>query len=519
MIFLALAKVNALLIKNRMTSNNNPLDLNTIQVIPPKIIAEPLTLNEWTHVLCNEEMPIFSYTALSIHDVLNDDRKGAMELASVILQDPNLTVKLLKISNTPHYNPTRQKMVTVSRAIIMIGSDVIRELTLVCSFFESILSSTNKEQANEEIALAIHAAVHAKSIAMAANDTSPEEVFIATLLNHIGSISFWCFCGAQGERIQALINKEHFNREEAEKKVLGFKLTDLGVSLSKAWKLGNLVEEAIKPGILSKNPRVGLVQLGYEITDALKEGADSKKYAACIRKIEALTKQSKQAITEKIKNNTSTAADIACQFGATEAAMLIQNRLNQVIDLEEASIIDKKQLQLQISQDIASIISDQFNINLLLETVLEGIHRGIGMDRTILTLLVSDKQSLRERLSLGWRKETYEHKVIFNISETPPNLFFRALSGIHAFWAKPSVNAKLYTLRDINVVGKNECFMMPIFSNKTPIGLIYTDRGISNQPLTDEDFNAFKYFTQQANIGLTIYRMQRTLKGKKDSGT
>lgn len=482
-----------------------------MQVVPPRNAEEPHTLHEWTHVLCNEEMPIFSNTALSIHDVLSDDRKGAMELASVILQDPNLTVKLLKISNTPHYNPSRQKMVTVSRAIIMIGSEVIRELTLVCSFFESILSATNKQQANEEIAQAIHAAVHAKAIAIAANDSSPEEVFIATLLNHIGSISFWCFCGEQGERIQELINKENCSREVAEKQVLGFKLTDLGLSLSKVWKLGGLIEESIKPGVLSKNPRVGLVQLGYEITEALKEGTASKKYEACVRKIEALTQQPRQDITEKLKNNTDTASDIARQFGAADAAMLIQNLINQAVEHEESSpVIDKKQLQLHISQDITSIISDQIDINLLLETVLEGIHRGIGMERTIFSLIVTDKQSLKERLSLGWRKEMYEQKVIFNILETPPNLFFHALSDTQAFWAKPSVNGKLYTLRDINVVGKNECFIMPIFSNKTPIGLIYADRGLSSLPLTEEDFNAFKYFAQQANIGLTIYRIQRS---------
>lgn len=499
----------------QMTSKNDLLSLEkmemALEVVPPKIISEPLTLNEWTHVLCTEEMPIFSNTALSIHDILSDDRKGAMELASVILQDPNLTVKLLKISNTPHYNPTRQKMVTVSRAIIMIGSEVIRELTLVCSFLESILSATNRRQANEEIAQAIHAAVHAKSIALATNDSSPEEVFIATLLNHIGRISFWCFCGEQGERIQALINKGNCSHEAAEKKVLGFTLAELGVSLSKAWKLGGLIEEAIKPGVLSKKPRVELVELGYEITEALKEGAGSRKYQTCVRKIETLTHQSKKVINEKLQNNTSVAADIACQFGATDASMLIQSRLNQFVGLDELSpVIDKKQLQLQISQDITSIISDRIDINLLLETALEGIHRGIGMDRTIFSLLVADKQSLRERLSLGWRKETYEHKVVFNISETPPNLFFHALSGAQAFWAKPSVNSKLYTLRDINVIGKNECFIMPIFSNKMPIGLIYADRGINEQPLTEEDFNAFRYFAQQANIGLTIYRIQRS---------
>ena len=71
-----------------------------LQAAPPKVGTEPHSLAEWTHTLCNEEMPIFSNTALSIHNILSDDRKGAMELASVILQDPNLTVKLLKISNS-----------------------------------------------------------------------------------------------------------------------------------------------------------------------------------------------------------------------------------------------------------------------------------------------------------------------------------------------------------------------------------------------------------------------------------
>jgi len=496
-----------------MTSKIDLPDPNKMALNPElassKPKTEPQTLNEWTHLLCNEEMPIFSNTAIGIHDVLSDNRKGAMELASVILQDPNLTVKLLKISNTPHYNPYRHKMVTVSRAIAMLGCEVIRELTLVCSFFESIINPTNKHQANEEMARAIHAAVHAKSIAIAIRDSSPEEVFIATLLNHIGSISFWCFCGEQGERILALINKDNCSREQAEKKVLGFKLSELGICLSKAWKLGGLIEEAIKPDVLSKKTRVEIVQLGYEITEALKEGTGSKKYEACIKKIEALTHQSKRDISEKLKSNTSIAADIAHQFGAAAAATLIQSSLNEPADSAESSpLIDKKQLQLQISQDITTILSDQFDMNLLLETVLEGIHRGIGMDRTIFSLLVSDKHSLKEKLSLGWRKEMYDLKLIFHISEKPANLFFHALSGTQAFWAKPSVNEPLYTLRDINVIGKYECFMMPVFSKKTPIGLIYADRGLTGQPLTEEDFNAFKYFTQQANIGLALYRIQ-----------
>ena len=482
-----------------------------MKVASSKMKPEPSSLEEWVDVLCEHEMPIFSNTAQSIHDILNDDRKGAMELASVILQDPNLTVKLLKMSNSSYYNPTRQKMITVSRAIVILGSEMIRELTLLCSFFESILSSTNRRQANEEIAQAIHSAVQAKAIAMATRDTSPEEVFIATLLNHIGKISFWCFCGEQGERIQALIEDGSCTREEAEKQVLGFKLSDLGVSLSKAWKFGGLIEEAIKRFPVSNSPRVGLVHLGYEITEALKEGANSKQYNACVKKIEAITKLSKKAVIENINSNSDVAFGIARQFGAVDASAFIPKSSAQAFDSEEdlSAEFDKIQLQFQISQDITSIISDKLDINLLLETVLEGIQRGVGMDRTIFSLMSSDKTSLKEKLSLGWRKNN--QSLTFNISSTPPNIFFKALSSPQPFWAKPATDDKLFTLRDVNVVGKNQCFLMPIYSGKKPIGLIYTDRGITNQPLTEDDFNAFKHFAQQANIGLSMYRMQKAL--------
>ena len=475
---------------------------------PKATIASLKSLTEWTHVLCKEEMPIFSNTVLRIHHVLNDERKGAMELASVILQDPNLTVKLLKISNSSHYNLSHYKIVTVSRAIIMLGYDVIRELSLVCSFFESILSSTNLRQVNEEITQAIQAAVHAKSIAIATNDSSPEEVFIAALLNRIGSICFWCYCGEFGEQIQTLINEGEFSREEAESEVLGFKLTALGACLSKAWELGGLIEESINPNGLFKSHRVGFVQLGYEIAEALKVGTGSDEYKNCIRKIEALTKQSRKVIAENLKNNIKTASELAFQFGATDTAKLIKSSLDKFSDPEP--IIDKKLLQLQISQDITSILSDQIDVNQLLGMVLEGIHRSIGMDRTMFSMLVADKRSLRESLSLGWRKAILDHKIIFNILETPPNLFFHAMAGTQAFWTKPSDNDKYYALRDINVIGKNECFLMPVFSNKTPIGLIYTDRGISSKPLTKEDFETFKYFAQLANIGLTLYHLQHT---------
>ena len=87
------------------------------------------SIDEWVQILCDKEMPIFSNTANNIYAILDDERKGAMELASIVLHDPNLTAKLLKVSNSSYYNPSRQKMSTVSRAIVILGAETIRQWT------------------------------------------------------------------------------------------------------------------------------------------------------------------------------------------------------------------------------------------------------------------------------------------------------------------------------------------------------------------------------------------------------
>jgi hypothetical protein len=71
------------------------------------------------------------------------------------------------------------------------------------------------------------------------------------------------------------------------------------------------------------------------------------------------------------------------------------------------------------------------------------------------------------------------------------------------------MNAGTYAGCDVEILGRTECFVMAVFSNNKPTGIIYADRGIRHQPLTDDDFHSFKYFGQQANIGLSIYRIQK----------
>ncbi|MGZ4958267.1 MAG: HDOD domain-containing protein [Methylomonas sp.] len=471
--------------------------------------SQPQSIDAWAETLRAQELPIFSNTAQSIYRSLDDTSKGAMDLAAIILQDPNLTAKLLKVSNTPYYNPSRQKISTVSRAIIILGAEVIRELTLACSFFESILSPNNKERANREIAQAIHAAVQARELAIAMNDASPEEVFVAALLLNIGHIAFWCMHSKQATLVNDLIEKKKVSAQDAEKQILGFTLQDLGKKLSKSWRLGGLIEESIcRPQTADR--RIQIVLMGSELSAALSLGWESSAMNDCLQKLEKLSGKPSSELIPKIKKNTTSAVKIAQQFGAHDASKFISREIAaSQEDDDEIEKPDKKQIQFQILQDISSHISGTINLNLLFEMVLEGIHRGVEMDRTLFLLLSPDKHTLNEKISLGWQRQPDEDKIHIHDSETNSNLFFHALHQKEALWIQPERYETLYTSQITQTIGKHSCFVFPVYTENKAIGLIYADRAIQNAPLTQSDFSTAKHFSRQADIGLTLYTIKR----------
>ncbi len=472
------------------------------------LAKQPKSLDDWVELLQVEEMPIFSNTAQQIYMAMEDEKKGALELGSIILQDPNLTAKVLKVGNSPYYNPSRQKISTVSRAIVILGLEMIQELTLTCSFFEAILSSADKNRANQEIAMAIHAAVQARELAILLRDKSPEEVFIAALLNNIGHVAFWCSSHKQAIKIHQQIAASSLNARDAEKQLLGFSLADLGKKLSKAWHLGGLVEEAIRHPE-STDKRVQIVHLGSRISQAIKQGWDSDALQVCMQDMQKLSGESIEIIRKKIKTSTAYAVDIARQFGAHDASQFIgQESGVSIAVVWNDEQPDKKQIQFQVLQDITSQISGDINLNILFEMVMEGIHRGVEMDRTLFLLLGSDKKSLNEKIALGWSKADVAQKIKIHDTDAKTDLLFHTLYDHNSVWLSPKQHAALYTEQIASCLGRHECFVLPIQVQAKPIGLIYCDRGLNNLALTQEDFSVAKHFAKQAEIGLTLFRMK-----------
>ena len=478
------------------------------------------TLDEWTSMLLEKELPIFSSTAQKITEVIEDKKSGAMELASAILQDPSLTAKTLKLANSTYYNPSNQKLGTITRAIVILGSQTIHNLSFTCAFIDSALGVEDQTRVNEELAIAIHAAVQAKYLAILAKDHSPEEVFIAALLKNLGAISFWCSGDSSTKTLDARLKSGGISTKKAETEILGFHLNRLGTCLSQKWKLSGLIRQAISDDY-EGNERAHFVQYGYRLAILLKSKKNQESLGKCLREVAESLNTSQSLLNKKIQENSKNAANIANQFGAHQAAALIHppsskerlgNKSSSYQFTEEIVIkapeeASNHETQLQILQEIGDMLDGEIEINLLFEMVIEGVQRGTKMDRTLFTLLSPDRSSLKEKAALGWLNEQDHKPFSLSLKGRENNLFKQTLEQSAPIWINFDNNPEqkqLFTSDVTKLVQMNECFIAPIKVNKKTIGLLYADRAASRISLNQSDFSSFCQFSRQANIGLTL---------------
>lgn len=459
----------------------------------------PVGLAEWTQRLREREMPVFSRTVRRLNQAMEDERAGVTELSRIILEDPALTAKLLKLGNTLYYNPGRQPLGTITRAIVMIGLKAVHELALACSLIDAMLARRNRERVHREIARALHAAVQAKSLARTVADPDPEEIFVAALLHNLGQLAFWCFEEGQGAAIQALTERG-YGPEKAEREVLGFRLEQLGASLCKAWKLGGLIEKC-HSGLVT--PRTALVKAGNELARLAERGWRDPQVQSRLEKLAEHTGQPVEQIAERAKNDAQAAVRLAEQLGARECGRYIPRADATPPPAAEETPARGDNAMLRVMGDLADLLGGEIDLNLVFETAMEGIYRALEMDRVLFALVTPDRKLLKEKSALGWPPAGERDSLSFPLAATPHNLFSWAMERNEAVWARmdretlftPSLRARL---------GLQECLIAPVGLNRRAIGLFYADRALSKRPLNQECYDGFQRLVQQANIALRL---------------
>lgn len=465
-------------------------------------------LETWVKRISEQEIPIFKYTATAIsHSVERDDTSTA-QLAQIILRDTSLTAKILRLANSVFYNPTSTAISTISRAILYLGFDMVRGISMSLAVIDAILKSRSREHVKKLMAKSFHGATLAREMAERRGDDSPEEVFIAALLYHIGEMAFWCIAEDKGEEILDLMYEQGYAPEKAQKKVLGFTFDQLTVGLTHDWHMCDLLHSTINNPKL-KSPRIKDIYLSKELADSATINWDTPKCEDTIHHIAVHLNMNDSQAKRLVRENTEEVAKIAQEYGAAEIINYLPiPKENKHIDPDNLDKIDKYPnpdplLQLNILKDLSSTLESKTTPNMILEIILEGIHRGIGLDRCIFALLTPDKKGLKSKFIVGQGIEQLNYHFQFDMQQQ--NVFSHSLQTGRAIWIQGMMEEQYADLIDEHlrkVVVTDTFFIYPVILNQKPIGLFYADRQPSQRPLTADMFASFKHFSQQACMAM-----------------
>ncbi len=173
---------------------------------------------------------------IRINDLINDPNASADDIAQAISQDPALTVRLLKIVNSPLYN-LQKTIDSVGAAVNILGTRQLRDLIMAAAVIKRFRNKVNAIFDIETFwCHSIATSIAARTIATHLKLANTERFFIAGLLHDIGKMVM--FLLLPNESVQYL--KAYQNKKPhlcaTEQLIFGFTHAQLGAELLRAWQ-------------------------------------------------------------------------------------------------------------------------------------------------------------------------------------------------------------------------------------------------------------------------------------------
>lgn len=212
-----------------------------------------------------------------ILSMVGTDDFSMSDLSKVILQDPAMTSKVLKMANSAFYGQ-RSQISTVHQAVMMLGAMQVKCLALSASVFQTDrLEKQYSIDLKELFSHFISVAIGCKMLAGATGYKAAEEVFIAGLLHDIGMVFFIHHFPDDYQAVYKQID-QFPSLVDAEKHILGVDHATIGEMLAQKWNFPPSLCTAIGshhdlPDHVEPNNIIHIVQLSELIN---KPGLDNR---------------------------------------------------------------------------------------------------------------------------------------------------------------------------------------------------------------------------------------------------
>jgi putative nucleotidyltransferase with HDIG domain len=191
-----------------------------------------------------DKMPSLSTTVSKVLEICSRPDTVPNDLNRVISLDPVLAGQVLKLINSAYYS-LMNKVTSLTRAIIMLGLNTVKNLALSTAIIRSV-SQAKKSRALPIRAFWAHSiavGVMAKLLAAGRGLSlaEREEYFVAGLLHDLGKIPI----GDEYTEVLARVGTAQEPLVTVEQQVLGLDHEEVGAMIATKWKLNAVLTDAI----------------------------------------------------------------------------------------------------------------------------------------------------------------------------------------------------------------------------------------------------------------------------------
>ncbi|HIJ60864.1 MAG TPA: HDOD domain-containing protein [Nitrospirae bacterium] len=467
----------------------------------------------------NSDFPAMSSTVSLINKFDPKDDISITDFANLILKDIAFTTKILKVVNSVNYMQFGE-VTTISRAIILIGFENIKNLAVTLILFDQLQKHKSNSALMDSVTKSLYSAILARKIAEETGFASKEESFLCSIFHIFGKMLVSFSMPEKVEEIDMFMKQHNCSETIAAISILGISYEDIGVNIAKEWNLPKKIVSCMKkimPSELSENQGEidklrSISTFTHNITNIIaKESATDEREAAINKnlslfkvhfnviqsKIKQLLKESDKEFIEffnmfKIDLRTSRFAINLLNLKNDEPAKSAEIKQSKEFVLpssiesfdeilESESFENPETIFRKGIQEINKSLLSGFNLNDIIRVVLETMFRGLQLTgKSKVLFIVRDTRRPVMTVRYGFGNAISETKQWFEIViDNSNDIFNISINNQKDFVIKKLSSPDIISMLPswfIQRINQDEfIILLPIVVNELTIGIYYIE--------------------------------------------
>jgi len=385
------------------------------------------TEEQWIELIANTELPAITSTAKMLDKFSNDDKSSLPKLSQAILHDQALSSCLLKVVNNAQHIGIN-KVTTVSRATVVLGIQMVKNVCLTSKLVDSLLASKSLdfrvyEKLMQLMANSFFAAMLAKMMVPNYSDEVQEEIYLAALLYGIGETAFWSGGGKTADQLMYAADMSSSGFKEYCEKEIGVSFNSLSRGLAHTWNLSDLLIKALDQPE-NRTDEVKIVFFADKLSTFIAQPGDNEEdYNKLLDDIASIMKVSVSQLKGRITKTRKQATKLLGSYGADVLIDLIKplpkaTDFIQSTSAESIKESSKEKVLLDAFIKLTKLMKSSRDINKYLQTTLIDVVTAFEFDRCSFLMLSDDKAHVKSRFVFNNRATSDSTKIKINIGQS-----------------------------------------------------------------------------------------------------